>query len=86
MVKWDDAHEKGKAAEILVMEAMSSKESCYEDDDHSKKVVKYDEKQFPWESTVSPAKKKLDKAYKILSILVNMNDGCRKILSFLSPE
>lgn len=29
LVNWADQHEKGIAAKILVMDAMSSKESCY---------------------------------------------------------
>ena len=42
MVKWADQHKKGKAVEILVMDAMSSEESCYENDDNgNSRVVKY---------------------------------------------
>ena len=33
LVNWADQHEKGIAAKILVMDAMSSKESCYRDND-----------------------------------------------------
>ena len=51
MVKWTDHHEKGKAAEILVMDAMSSEESCYEDNENGNpKVAKYSKKKLPWES------------------------------------
>ena len=51
MVKWADHHEKGKAAEILVMDVMSSEESCYEDDENENpKVAKYSKKKLPWEN------------------------------------
>ena len=51
MVKWADQHEKGKAAEILVVDAMSSEESCYENDDNgNSKVVKYAVKRLSWQS------------------------------------
>ncbi|PFX12882.1 hypothetical protein AWC38_SpisGene23091, partial [Stylophora pistillata] len=33
LVNWANQNEKGRAAEVLFMEAMSSEESCYEDDD-----------------------------------------------------
>ena len=66
MVKWADHHEKGKAAEILVMDAMSSEESCYEDNENGNpKVAKYSKKKLPWESrAMRKIKKKLDKVYK----------------------
>ena len=42
LVNWADQHEKGRAAEILVMDAMSSKESCYEGDSrNSSRMTKY---------------------------------------------
>lgn len=51
MVKWADHHDKGRAVEILVMDAMSSEESCYEDDENeSPKIAKYCKKKLPWES------------------------------------
>jgi len=44
------------------MDAMSSEESCYEDDENgSPKVAKYCKKKLPWESR---AMQKLDKAYQ----------------------
>ena len=47
------------------MDAMSSEESCYEDDDRSKKVVNYKIKSLPWATrSLKKTKKKLDKAYK----------------------
>ena len=66
MVKWADQHEKGKAAEILVVDAMSSEESCYENDDNgNSKVVKYAVKRLSWQSRqLRKMIKKLDKAYK----------------------
>ena len=66
MVRWADQLEKGRAAEILVMEAMSSEESCCEDDENgSSRVVRYAVKRLSWESRqLRKMKKKLDKAYK----------------------
>jgi len=66
LVKWTDQHEKGKAAEILVMDAMSSEESCCEDDENgNSRVVRYAVKRLSWESRqLRKMKKKLDKAYK----------------------
>lgn len=39
LVKWTDHHEKGRAAEVLVMDAMSSEDSCYEDDENGNAKV-----------------------------------------------
>ena len=51
LVNWADQHEKGRVAEVLVMEAMSSEESCYEDDDiDTSKVTKYSVHRLQWES------------------------------------
>ena len=51
LVNWADQHEKGRVAEVLVMEAMSSEESCYEDDDiDTPKVTKYSVHRLQWES------------------------------------
>ena len=52
--------------EVLVMEAMSSEESCYEDDDiNTSKVTKYSVHRLQWESRrMKKLKKNLDKAYK----------------------
>ena len=51
LVKWTDHHEKGRAAEVLVMDAMSSEDSCYEDDENGNpKVTKYAVRKLPWES------------------------------------
>ena len=41
MVKWADQRQKGKAAEILVVDAMSSEESCYENDENGNSKVVY---------------------------------------------
>ena len=66
LVKWTDHHEKGRAAEVLVMDAMSSEDSCYEDDESGNpKVTKYAVRKLPWESrAMKKIKKKLDKAYR----------------------
>lgn len=66
LVNWADQHEKGKAAEILIMDAMSSEESCCENDENGNaKVMKYAVKKLSWESRqLRKMKKKLDKAYQ----------------------
>ena len=66
LVNWADQHEKGRVAEVLVMQAMSSEESCYEDDDiNNSKLTKYSVHDLQWESRrMKKIKKKLDKAYK----------------------
>ena len=63
---WADHHEKGRAVEVLVMEAMSSEESCYEDNGgNTSKITKYSVHRLQWESRrMKTIKKKLDKAYK----------------------
>ena len=60
------AWKRKRVAEVLVMEAMSSEESCYEDDDiNTSKVTKYSVHRLQWESRrMKKLKKKLDKAYK----------------------
>ena len=51
LVNWADKHEKGRAVEVLVMEAMSSEESCYEDNGgNTSKVIKYSVHRLQWES------------------------------------
>ena len=61
---WHDAREKGSAAEVLVLDAMSSEESSYEDAEGSQKVIGYKVKRLGWESrNLRKIKKKLDKAY-----------------------
>lgn len=52
LVNWADQHEKGIAAKILVMDAISSKESCYRDNDSgdSSRVKKYSFRRLEWES------------------------------------
>ena len=61
---WHDAREKGSAAEVLVLDAMSSEESSYEDAEGSQKVVGCKVKRLSWESrNLRKIKKKLDKAY-----------------------
>ena len=50
MVKWCDAREKGSAAEVLLLEAMSSEESSYEDGEGEPKLVGYSVKRLSWES------------------------------------
>ena len=66
LVNWADQHEKGRAVEVLVMEAMSSEESCYEDNGgNTSKITKYSVHRLQWESRrMKTIKKKLDKAYK----------------------
>ena len=55
---WADHHKKGRAVEVLVMEAMSSEESCYEDNGGNTSKV-------TWESRrMKKIKKRLDKAKK----------------------
>lgn len=64
MVKWRDAREKGSAAEVLLLDAMSSEESSYEDGEGEQKLVGYSVKRLSWESRLlRKTKKKLDKAY-----------------------
>ena len=64
MVKWCDAREKGSAAEVLLLEAMSSEESSYEDGEGEPKLVGYSVKRLSWESrSLRKTKKKLGKAY-----------------------
>ena len=48
------------------MDAMSSKDSCYEDDENGNaKVAKYAVRKLPWESrAMKKIKNKLDKAYR----------------------
>lgn len=64
MVNWDN-HKKGKAAEALTVEAMSSEESAYEEDDNgNRKLTEYRVKRLSWESReLKKIKRKLDKAY-----------------------
>ena len=66
LVNWADKHEKGRAVEVLVMEAMSSEESCYEDNGgNTSKVIKYSVHRLQWESRrMKKIKKRLDKAKK----------------------
>ncbi|KAK2546974.1 hypothetical protein P5673_033264 [Acropora cervicornis] len=66
MIQWQDANAKGRAAEVLLLDAMSSEESSYEDDgDGQPKVVGYKVKGLPWESrSLRKTKKNLDKAYQ----------------------
>ena len=52
MVKWCDAREKGSAAEVLLLEAMSSKESSYEDGEGEPKLVGYSVKRLSWEISI----------------------------------
>ncbi|PFX17983.1 hypothetical protein AWC38_SpisGene17666 [Stylophora pistillata] len=60
LVNWADQHEKGRAAEILVMEAMSSEERCYEDQDaNTSKVTKYSVHHLQWESVIKQIKSQL---------------------------
>ena len=47
---WHDAREKGSAAEVLVLDALSSEEGSYEDAEGSQKVVGYKVKRLSWES------------------------------------
>ena len=63
MVKWADQHEKGKAAEILVIKAMSSDKSKNDDNGNSR-VMKYAVKRLSWENRqLRKMRKKLDKPY-----------------------
>ncbi|XP_044168162.1 uncharacterized protein LOC122952187 [Acropora millepora] len=66
MIQWQDANAKGRAAEVLLLDAMSSEESSYEGDgDGQPKVVGYKVKRLPWESrSLRKTKKNLDKAYQ----------------------
>ena len=51
LVRWADQHEKGRALEALVMEAMSSEVSCYEDNGgNTSKVTKYSVHRLQWAS------------------------------------
>lgn len=63
-MNWDN-HKKGKAAEVLTLEAMSSEESTYEEDEnHNRKLTHYSVRRLSWESRkLKVIKKKLDKAY-----------------------
>ena len=65
MVTWADNHQKGRAAEVLLMETMSSEDSCYEaDEDGKETLTSYKIKKLPWESTaLRKNKKRLDKKY-----------------------
>ena len=64
MVMWHNAREKGSAAEVLVLDSMSSEESSHEDAEGSQKVVGCKVKRLGWESrNLRKIKKKLDKAY-----------------------
>ena len=67
MIQWQDAHAKGRAAEVLLLDAMSSEESSYEDDGNGQpKVAGYKVKRLQWESTsLRKAKKKLYKVYQV---------------------
>ena len=59
MIQWQDANAKGRAAEFLLLNAMSSEESSYEDDgDGQPKVVGHKVKRPPWESRASRKTKK----------------------------
>ena len=66
LFKWADHHDKGRAAEVLVVDAMSSEDSCYEDDENGNpNVTNYAVRKLPWESrAMKKIKKKLDKAYR----------------------
>ena len=61
LVNWADQHEKGRALEVLVMEAMSSEVSCYEDNGgNTSKVTKYSVHRLQWASRgIKKIKKKL---------------------------
>ena len=51
LIQWNDIHEKGRAAETLCLDAMSSEKSCYEEEENgSKKAVRYKVKKLAWES------------------------------------
>ena len=64
MVGWDH-HKKGQVAEVLREEAMSSEESCFEEEGETRKLVSYQVKRLPWESRkLKKYKKKLDIAYR----------------------
>jgi hypothetical protein len=65
MVPWNNVQKKGKAAEILLADVMSSEESCYEDiDEGQPKLVAYTTKPLSWESPkLKKIKKRLDKYY-----------------------
>ena len=39
MIQWQDANAKGRAAEVLLLDAMSSEESSYEDDGNGQPKV-----------------------------------------------
>ena len=66
LVNWADQHQKGRAVEVLVMEAMSSEESCYEDNGgNTSKVTKNSVHRLQWESRrMKKIKIRLDKAKK----------------------
>ena len=49
-VKWRDAREKGSAAEVLLLDAMSSEENSYEDGEGGQKLSGYSVKRLSWES------------------------------------
>ena len=61
---WQDASGKESAPEVLILDAMSSEETSYEDTQGSQKVVGYKVKRLSWESRhLRKIKKKLDTAY-----------------------
>lgn len=62
LVNWADQHEKGIAAKILVMDAMSSKESCYRDNDSGDSSSEKILFQKTWVGKLE--NESLDKAYK----------------------
>ena len=63
MVNWDN-HQKGKAAEVLTLEAMSSEDSTYEEDENgNRKLTNYSVRRLSWESSTLTKLKKKDKAY-----------------------
>ena len=66
MIQWQDANAKGRAVEVLLLDAMSSEESSYEDDGNGQpKVADCKVKRLQWESrSLRKTKKKLDKAYQ----------------------
>ena len=64
MAMWQDASGKESAAEVLILDAMSSEETSYEDTQGSQKVVGYKVKRLSWERRhLRKIKNKLDTAY-----------------------
>ena len=63
-----DVGKKGKVAEILVQDAMSSEDSCLESDGEAegkKRVIKYEVRRLSWESRqLRKIKKKLNTKYR----------------------